>query len=66
MKMETVKMIMGDNDSPNYGGEIYTQFNGDSVHIYSLNYPGRAGASSGIIIYFDPVTHIVTQVFCNN
>lgn len=66
MTLEEAKSIMGDLSEFNVKtrSEICTHFNDEKIKKYYLNYPTVIGASSGIEIYFNPTTQIVTEIFC--
>lgn len=65
MKVSEARFLMNDTDDQSYGSRIWTRFNTDLSKEYSLVYPGKFPFSEiQTTIYFDPVTQLVTKVYC--
>lgn len=64
--LQEAKKIMGDYAyyERKNRSEIWTYFSNDHVKTYYLTYPAPFTASTGIEIYFDPTTQIVTNIVC--
>ena len=65
MKVSEARFLMNDTDDQSYGSWIWVRFNNDLSKEYSLVYPGTFLSSERPIIYFDPVTQLVTKVYCS-